>query len=60
MTESLHSFLSSGLNNLESKGLLNTIDTLQGPNGPLITVNGNQLINLASNNYLGFADKKKN
>ncbi|BAP86461.1 2-amino-3-ketobutyrate--CoA ligase [Paucilactobacillus hokkaidonensis JCM 18461] len=59
MTESLHSFLSSGLNNLESKGLLNTIDTLQGPNGPLITVNGNQLINLASNNYLGFADKKE-
>ncbi|GAX03227.1 2-amino-3-ketobutyrate CoA ligase [Secundilactobacillus pentosiphilus] len=57
MANSLDKFLSSSLSDLKSKGLLNSIDTLQKPNGPIIEVNGKDLINLASNNYLGFADK---
>lgn len=56
-SKALTDFLEKGLENLTSKGLLNTIDTLEGANGPEITINGKKLINLASNNYLGFATR---
>ncbi|WP_461239879.1 glycine C-acetyltransferase [Paucilactobacillus sp. N302-9] len=59
MASSLDKFLETNLTDLQSKGLLNTIDTLEKPNGPVIEVNGKNLINLASNNYLGFADKQE-
>lgn len=48
--------LSTELALLKEKGLYNTIDILEGANGAIIEVAGKNLINLASNNYLGFAD----
>lgn len=53
----LDQFLESNLNELKEKGLFNTIDVIEGSNGPKITINGKELINLASNNYLGFATR---
>lgn len=53
----LDQFLETNLEDLKAKGLFNTIDVLEGSNGPIITVNGQKMINLASNNYLGFATR---
>lgn len=56
MTSSvLNHFLDTQLDELKKKGLFNSIDVIEGSNGPIIKVNGRRLINLASNNYLGFA-----
>lgn len=57
--ETLDTFLTESLTELEEKGLLNTIDTIEGSNGPVIKVNGQEMINLASNNYLGFATRSE-
>lgn len=51
----LSNYLKKNLEDLRSKGLYNEIDTLEGANGPIITINGQELINLSSNNYLGLA-----
>lgn len=51
----LDKFLADNLENLKGRGLYSVIDTLEGSNGPVIAVNGRQLINLSSNNYLGLA-----
>lgn len=53
----LGQFLETNLEDLKEKGLFNTIDVLEGSNGPIITVNDKKMINLASNNYLGFATR---
>ena len=42
---------------LKDQGLYNTIDILEGANAAIINVEGRRLINLASNNYLGFANR---
>ncbi|MFW3589439.1 glycine C-acetyltransferase [Vagococcus fluvialis] len=55
MSPKLEDFLDEGLDGLKEKGLYSTIDVLDGANGPEITINGQKKINLASNNYLGFA-----
>lgn len=55
MSEMLNKFLSENLQELKDKGLYNEIDTVEGPNGPVIKVDGRELINMSSNNYLGFA-----
>ncbi|MEG0550771.1 MAG: glycine C-acetyltransferase [Vagococcus sp.] len=55
MSPSLENFLDEGLDDLKSRGLYSTIDVLEGANGPIITIDGEEKINLASNNYLGFA-----
>lgn len=52
-------FLEENLNNLKENGLYNVIDTLESANGPKITIDGRELINLSSNNYLGFATHPK-
>lgn len=52
-------FLEENLNELKAQGLYNVIDTLEGANGPMITIKGRSLINLSSNNYLGFATHPK-
>ncbi|EUJ44602.1 glycine C-acetyltransferase [Listeria riparia] len=52
----LQAFLEPQLQALQDKGLYNTIDTMEGPNGAIIKINGMDLINLSSNNYLGFSN----
>lgn len=56
-SEVLSTYLEQELVLLKEKGLYNTIDILEGANGAIIEVAGKNLINLASNNYLGFADR---
>lgn len=56
MTKVLTDFLEENITELRDKGLFNTIDVIEGANGPVITIEGRQLINFASNNYLGFAN----
>lgn len=52
----LRTFIEKGIKELQNNGLYNSIDTLQGANGPIIEVKGKKLINLSSNNYLGLAN----
>ncbi|EOS7771633.1 glycine C-acetyltransferase [Enterococcus hirae] len=56
-SEVLSTYLEQELVLLKEKGLYNTIDILEGANGAIVEVAGKNLINLASNNYLGFADR---
>lgn len=51
----LQKFLSENLHSLKNQGLYNVIDPLESANGPVITIQGRELINLSSNNYLGLA-----
>ncbi|AIM15033.1 MULTISPECIES: glycine C-acetyltransferase [Neobacillus] len=51
----LEQFLNENLEDLKGRGLYNVIDPLDSPNGPMITINGKELVNLSSNNYLGLA-----
>lgn len=57
--KALSNFLDTNLNDLKSKGLYNQIDSLQSSNGPIITINSKNLINLSSNNYLGLATDER-
>lgn len=59
MSKVLDTFLIENLQKLRDQGLYNEIDTVKGANGPIIQVNGKKLINLSSNNYLGFATNKE-
>jgi glycine C-acetyltransferase len=54
-SKALEKYLADNLEDLKVRGLYNAIDTLEGANGPVITINGRELINLSSNNYLGLA-----
>lgn len=55
----LEQFLNKNLEDLKGKGLYNVIDPLESPNGPVITINGRELVNLSSNNYLGLATDER-
>jgi glycine C-acetyltransferase len=44
---------------LEKEGLLVNIRTIESPQGAWITVDGRKVLNLCSNNYLGFANHPK-
>ncbi|MEH7375491.1 glycine C-acetyltransferase [Neobacillus drentensis] len=55
----LEQFLNENLDNLKGKGLYNVIDPLESPNGPVITINGRELVNLSSNNYLSLATDER-
>ncbi|MEH7082708.1 glycine C-acetyltransferase [Neobacillus drentensis] len=55
----LKDFLTPQLNELRENGLYNVIDTVEGPNGPIITIDGKALINMSSNNYLGLANNER-
>jgi glycine C-acetyltransferase len=55
LNKGLQGFLTDHLEELKGKGLYNKIDSLESANGPVITINGEKLINLSSNNYLGLA-----
>lgn len=58
-SSSLQSFLSDHISDLKERGLYNEIDPVDGANGPVITINGKELINLSSNNYLGLATDER-
>lgn len=58
-SKKLDMFLRENLEDLKGKGLYNTIEPLESANGPLIKINGQELINLSSNNYLGLATDKR-
>ncbi|WP_053363606.1 glycine C-acetyltransferase [Bacillus sp. FJAT-27251] len=58
-SKQLEQFLNENLEELKAKGLYNVIDPLQSANGPLIKINGRELVNLSSNNYLGLATDKR-
>ncbi|REB05964.1 glycine C-acetyltransferase [Sporosarcina sp. BI001-red] len=55
MSNILNAFLDENLQELRDQGLYNEIEPVEGPNGPIIKIKGNELINLSSNNYLGLA-----
>lgn len=55
LSKKLQQFLEEYLQQLRDQGLFNEIEPVEGPNGPVITIKGQSLINLSSNNYLGLA-----
>ncbi|MCC5889012.1 MAG: glycine C-acetyltransferase [Alkalibacterium sp.] len=58
-SQKLNTFLEDNLKELKDNGLYNEIDVLEGPNGSEITINGQKLINMSSNNYLGFSNDER-
>lgn len=58
-SKELTMYLEKELDQLKEKGLYNTIDILESENGACIIVDGKRMINLASNNYLGFANREE-
>lgn len=58
-SQKLNTFLEENLQDLKDNGLYNEIDVLDGPNGAEISINGQKLINMSSNNYLGFANDER-
>lgn len=55
-SKALHEFLSSNLQDLKEKGLYRKLPVVTGPTGPRCIINGKEVINLSSNNYLGLAN----
>ena len=49
-------FIHQEIQNLRDQGLYNTIRTIGSPQGAWFVVDGKQVMNLCSNNYLGFAN----
>lgn len=49
-------FLAKELDLLREQGLFNTIRTIDGPQGAWFVADGKRVLNLCSNNYLGFAN----
>ncbi|KFO17020.1 glycine C-acetyltransferase [Enterococcus faecium] len=58
-SKELTMYLEKELDQLKEKVLYNTIDILESENGACIIVDGKRMINLASNNYLGFANREE-
>ncbi|HAQ1082916.1 TPA: glycine C-acetyltransferase [Enterococcus faecium] len=58
-SKELTMYLEKELDQLKEKGLYNTIDILESENGACIIVDGKKMINLASNNYFGFANREE-
>ena len=49
-------FLAEELEAMKQAGLYGTIRTLEGPQGPWVTIGGRRVLNLCSNNYLGLCN----
>lgn len=49
-------WITQELNSLKQQGLFNTIRTIESPQGAWLTVDGKQVLNFCSNNYLGLAN----
>jgi glycine C-acetyltransferase len=52
-------FIAKEIKSLREQGLFNVIRTIEGPQGGWFIVDGKKVLNLCSNNYLGFADHPK-
>ncbi len=52
-------FIDEALSGLRDKGLYNTIRTIEGANESWVTIEGKRVLNLCSNNYLGFANDER-
>ena len=57
--QTLQHFLTTNLKELKEQGLYNEINSIRGPNQPIITIGEKDYINLSSNNYLGLANHPK-
>lgn len=55
----MDAFLRNALSNLEDQGLLRTLKTRTGPSARHVIVNGQNLLNFSSNDYLGLAADKR-
>lgn len=51
-----HSFLAGKIEGLKEQGVYRKLPILEGPNEAEIILDGQKVINLSSNNYLGFAN----
>jgi glycine C-acetyltransferase len=49
-------FLNDEVDALKQQGLYSTIRTIDGPQGPWLSVDGRDVLNFCSNNYLGLAN----
>lgn len=49
-------FLKEKIEELKEQGVFRELPELQGPSGAVSVINGREVINLSSNNYLGFAN----
>src|SRR4051794_1848302 len=56
MLESLERYLDEQLDGLKRQGLLRSFRILEGPQGARARIDGQDVINLSSNNYLGLAN----
>lgn len=56
MNSQFEEFIDEELGRLKSEGLYNTIRTLEGPQGAWVKINGKEVLNFSSNNYLGLAN----
>ncbi len=52
-------YLKNQVQELKDTGVYRVLPVLEGPNEPEVVLNGNKVINLSSNNYLGFANHPK-
>jgi glycine C-acetyltransferase len=52
-------FMKNSVEELKETGLFNNIKTIESPQGSWIVVNGKKVLNMCSNNYLGFANNEK-
>nr|WP_218970256.1 glycine C-acetyltransferase [Facklamia miroungae] len=59
LVQKLQEFLSEAIAEKKAKNLYNEIEALSSANGPMIEINGQELINLSSNNYLGLAKEER-
>jgi len=54
-----HTFVEKALAELRDLGLYNTIRTIESSVGAWVEVEGRRVLNMCSNNYLGFADDER-
>jgi len=52
-------FIDEALNGLREKGLYNTIRTIESASDAWVTIDGRRVLNMCSNNYLGFANDER-
>ncbi len=59
MNKSLENVLAQNLDNLKKQGLYRKLTVIESAQGPRVTIEGKEVINLSSNNYLGLATHSK-